>query len=160
MSAVVAGFKCRQMRSWSHSLHSLAALAVRARIPQHQSCRAVSFHAPSTTSAPKDASSAAGDSASKANIKIPELRELARPLGLPDPPRTTPLTEEEKLAKYLDPQKRLEERNHLCVVDQSYEFISCIDHSQSPITQISLTPSSTLAWASFQFGIVVSCLIG
>jgi len=41
------------------------------------------------------------------------LRELARPLGLPDPPRTTPLTEEEKLAKYLDPQRRLEERNHL-----------------------------------------------
>jgi len=111
-----------QMRSWSHSLHSLAALAVRARIPQHQSCRAASSQAASTTSVPKDTSHTARDSASKAEVKIPELLELARPLGLPDPPRTTPLTEEEKLAKYLDPQKRLEERNHLCVVNQLHRF--------------------------------------
>lgn len=149
------------MRSWSHSRHSLAALAARARIPQHQSCRMVSSQAASTTPAPKDPSNAAGDSASTANIKIPELRELARPLGIPDPPRTTPLTEEEKLAKYLDPQKRLEERNHLYVVDQPHELISRIDHSQLPVTQISSTPSSTFTLASlFKIWVMVSCLIG
>ena len=122
------------MRAWSHSLHSLAALAARARIPQHQSRRVVSSQAVSTTSAPKDA---ANHAASEANVKIPELQELARPLGLLDPPRTTPLTEEEKLAKYLDPQRRLEERNHLYVVDQSHESVPYIDHSQLSITQIS-----------------------
>jgi len=135
MSVVV--FKCRQMRSWSHSLHSLAALATRARISQHQSCRATSSQAASTTSAPKETSNAASDSASKPKGKIPELRDLARPLGLRDPPRTTPLTGEEKLMKYRDPQKRLEERNHLCVVDQSHEFTSPIDHSQSSTSNFS-----------------------
>lgn len=135
MFVVVAGFKCcQQMRSWSHSLHSLAALAARARIPQHQSRRVVSSQAVSTTSAPKDA---ANHAASEAKIKIPELQELARPLGLLDPPRTTPLTEKEKLTKYLDPQKRLEERNHLYVVDQSHESVPYTDHSQLSITQTS-----------------------
>ena len=131
VSAVVAaGSKSLQMRSWSHSRHSLAALAVRARIPQHQPCRTALSQAASTTSAPKDASHTASDNASKAEIKIPELLELARPLGLPDPPRTTPLTEEEKLAKYFDPQKRLEERSHLCVVNLLHGFTSPIDRSQ------------------------------
>ena len=134
VSAVVAGSKGLQMRSWSHSRYSLAALAVRVRVPQHQPCRAVSSQAASTTSAPKDASHTASDNASKAEVKIPELWELARPLGLPDPPRTTPLTKEEKHAKYLDPQKRLEERSHLCVVNQLHGFTSRIDCSQlSPL---------------------------
>ena len=144
---MVAGSKCQQMRSSSHSLHLLAALAVRARIPQHQSCRAASSQAASTTSTPKNASHAASHNVSEAKVTIPELRELARPLGLPDPPRTTPLTEKEKLAKYLDPQKRLEERSHLCVVNQWHRFTSPIDRNQLSIFQYSLTPCSTFTSA-------------
>jgi hypothetical protein len=118
------------MSSWSHSLRPFVALAARARIPQHQPCRAASSQTASTNSPPKAASNGSSDGVGDGNGDFSELRELARPLGLPDPPRTMPLTEEEKLAKYLDPQKRLEERNHLCVVDQSHGFTSSIDHSQ------------------------------
>ena len=143
------------MRSWTRSLHPLAALAARARIPQHQSCRAASLRAASTNSAPKDRSNVA----SIANVKIQELRRLARPLGLPDPPRTMPLTEEEKLAKYLNPQKRLEEREHLCVVDLSHEFTSSIEHFQLSITFLNFVLDIRVG-LSFTFWDVVSCLIG
>jgi len=150
------GSKCWQMRSWSHSLHSLAALSARARIPQHQSCRVVSSQAASTTSAPKDASHMA---TSEVGVKNPELRELARPLGLPDPPRTTPLTEKEKLAKYLDPQKRLEERNHLCVVNHRTSLLHLLITPNCLLSNISLTPSSTLTSASlFNVTLVGLCL--
>ncbi|KAA1094310.1 Mitochondrial ATPase complex subunit atp10 [Puccinia graminis f. sp. tritici] len=38
---------------------------------------------------------------------------LPRPLGVEDPPSTRPPTEEEKLAKLVDEQARLQERKHL-----------------------------------------------
>ncbi|WAQ82005.1 hypothetical protein PtA15_2A318 [Puccinia triticina] len=41
---------------------------------------------------------------------------LPRPLGVEDPPSTRPRTEEEKLAKLVDEQARLQERKHLLIM--------------------------------------------
>lgn len=62
---------------------------------------------------PEPSTSAAASASGSATEAPPYL---PRPLGVSDPPRTTPLTVQEKKARLLDEGARKAERKHLCVL--------------------------------------------
>lgn len=77
-----------------------------------------SYASSSTNDQPKPPTAPAKDDTNFliTRTKKKPLLPLGRPLGLPSPPSTVPLTKEEKYAKYLDDEKIAQERKHLCVL--------------------------------------------
>jgi ATPase complex subunit ATP10 len=71
--------------------------------------------APSSSEAPQES-----PTTETARPKPPPY--LPRPLGVGDPPSTRPPTEEEKLAKLVDEQARLQERKHLLITGSAHIF--------------------------------------
>lgn len=99
----------------------------RERIPHIKRRISVSNHSTRSFSTSRtvlyatDASLADSSNSSKVKTKketdgLRPLKLLHRPLGVPKPPRSSPLTTEERKAELLDPQKRLEKREILYVI--------------------------------------------
>jgi ATPase complex subunit ATP10 len=68
--------------------------------------------------------------AEKPEDDAPEIPPLGRPLGVPEVPTTKTKTLSEKSADFLNQEKQLEKRRHLCVTP--FCFLNAVDGLMRP----------------------------